>query len=113
MEVRERRTYFDERGRQINEYRFAYGDLGTGISKWLGTAVLQLNGPRGPAQLPYTFDIPAETLEQAYDRFDAGAEKRGAELIKEASQPKIAMPVGLPPPKPNGFVPKAMRIVRP
>ena len=74
-------------------------------AQFIGHAQLQVHSPQGVAQVPFDFPIPADTLEEAFDKFEEFANAR-AEAVEADLKAQMMTPQILTP-GPGGIIPRA------
>lgn len=70
-------NYENERGFQLVEREVVSGDMPKGFVRFVGTAFLDIQTPRGIARQPYQFPIDADTLARAFTMFEPCAQAEG------------------------------------
>ncbi len=74
-----------ERARTIHERRLIAGEDAE-FSRFEGVAGIHVNTPHGPIRQQIQFPIPADTLDEAFARFDAEVQVHGQRFADGLSQ---------------------------
>jgi hypothetical protein len=89
MKIHEVRDYVGEHGEKVERFSEA---LGTGPELYVGTITFPIRTPRGVRQQTLKFPIPASTVLEAFERFEATAKHAVEAFVTEARKPKLALP---------------------
>lgn len=54
--------------------------------RFVGYANITMHTPRGPVDQPFSFPLPADTIERAFELFESAAQAEGKNHIQEMQQ---------------------------
>lgn len=80
-----RRSYVDNLGRRIEVMETVVGDnqdRPDNMPLYLAHGVAMVNTPEGSGPMPFTFPIEADSIKQAFDRYDELKEKGAQDFIE-------------------------------
>lgn len=89
-------TYYSTEGYVIEEFELVEGEFEQ-FSRFRGQSAAQVQTSAGPQVLPFSFDVPAENIQEAMEKFPECCNIAGKEISEKikaerAKQSKIVTP---------------------
>lgn len=98
--------YFDDRGAKITENELISGEICEDMARFIGYGMLQMKTPMGVIPQEITVPIEADSIEEAFEKFESvmnEARPKAIEEMKqmirermEQEQSKIVVPTSMP-----------------
>ena len=105
--------FMDENGRQVRRHTpMLVEGVVTGEKKvpmYVGTCMVTIHSPQGTRQTPMPFTIDADTLEQAFAKYEDSARSSIAGQEAEMKKRQLAASIGEMPPMLPPIVPQRSR----